>query len=264
MRSTRLRSLGAVLALSVTLAGCGKGATAPQVNQQQANEVAEQVAALLFLGPNVTTPPTSASGPAGDAEASGMNMHRRAAGPLRVRAESDLAWTFDVRWYDASGGEQFWYDSSSTARVVTDQTARGSYAGEGFTATMGHSGHVDLSGLLASQPEILVSATRRDTLDASYVGTNAQAQLSLKCTGSFDQVRRSKPLEENPYPSSGRAGWAVNAHRAVQSNEGSRAENFTTSVLVTYNGTRYVPLVVNNQWHYTLDLETGALTPVAV
>ncbi len=267
MTSSPFRTTCLSLILAATLAGCGGSSnTAPaSISQQQASEVAQQVAALLFLGPNPTSVPSSFTSPADRADHTGMNMHRRGSlGPMAVRAESDLSWSFDVRWYDASGGEQFWYDSTTTARVVTDQTARGSYSGEGYTATMGHAGHVDLAGLLASQPQIIVSATRNDTLDAAYSGIQGEAQLSLKCSGAYAQVSRLKPLEENPHPSAGTASWSIVAHRAFQNGQGSHAQNFNTSVLVTFNGTRFVPLVVNGQWHYTLDLETGQVTPVSV
>lgn len=254
-------------ALAALLAGCGgSSSTAPApLTQQQANEVAQQVSALLFITPDVTSVPTSASSPQSRADDAGMNMHRRGVtGPLRVRAEGDLAWTFEVHWYDVAGAEQEAYDSTTTARVTTAQTAHGSYAGEGYEATLAHAGQLDLAGLLASQNEIVVSAARADTLNATYAGPNATAQLELRCAGAFAQVRRSKPLEQNPYPSSGTASWWIDAHRAVQSGQGSQVQDYEAAVVVTYNGTRYVPMVVNGQWHYTLDLDTGAVTPAAV
>lgn len=263
--SSHLRRCTASLVLAFALAGCGSSSsTAPsRMTQSQADEVAQQVAYLVMLSPDMTNVPSTASAPEAYADSRGLNMHRgRSGAPSRVRAESDVAWTFDATWFDAAGNEQMEYDSATTARVVTDQTARGTYSDVGVTASMGHAAHVDLSGLLESQ--ISVSATRTDTLQAAFSGQNGEAQLTLRCSGGMDQVRRDRPLEQHPYPASGSASWAIDAHRAAQTANGSVTDDYEVAVTVTFNGTRYVPMVVNGSWNYTLDLETGVVTPVAV
>jgi hypothetical protein len=119
---------------------------------------------------------------------------------------------------------------------------------------------LDLSGLLESAPQVAVNANRNDTLSAEYAGPEGEAQLSLLCAGAWNQVRRDKPLEEHPYPASGSASWSVDASRAWQTPNGSGEEQYACAVVVTFNGTRYVPMVVNGQYTYTLDLDTGEVT----
>jgi len=260
-------SLLLLCALSLALFGCGTSrTTAPApISQPQANEVAQQVAFLVMLSPDMTSVPSSASAPVAFADSRGLNMHRgRVGSPSRVRGESDVAWTFDATWYDAAGGEQVAYDSATTARVVTHQTGRGTYSDVGFTATLGHSAVVDLSGLLAAATQVSVTATRSDTLQANYSGQDGEAQLTLRCTGGLAQVTRDKPLTENPYPASGSASWSVDGHRAAQTPNGSFSDDYEVTVSVTFNGTRYVPLVVDGRFQYLLDLETGVVTPVSV
>lgn len=261
------RTTAAALAALLALTGCGTSrTTAPApISQNQANEVAQQVAFLVMLSPDMTSVPSTAHAPVAFADSRGLNMHRgRGNSALRVRGESDLAWTFDVTWYDAAGNEQMAFDSATTARVVTHQTGRGTYSDVGFNATMGHAADVDLSGLLASAPQVTVSATRSDTLQANYSGQEGEAQLTLRCTGGMAQVTRTKPLESHPYPASGSASWAVDGHRAAQTANGSYADDYEVSVVVTFNGTRYVPLVVDERCQYLLDLDTGVVTPVSV
>ena len=43
---------------------------------------------------------------------------------------------------------------------------------------------------------------------------------------------------------------------------GSISEHFTAHVVVTFNGTHLVPLVVNGTHHFLLDLDTGLVTQV--
>ena len=64
------------------------------------------------------------------------------------------------------------------------------------------------------------------------------------------------------HPASGTGTWDLDVTRQVSSGGGSISEHFVAHVVVTFNGTHLVPLVVNGTYHFMLDLDTGQVTQV--
>jgi hypothetical protein len=72
----------------------------------------------------------------------------------------------------------------------------------------------------------------------------------------------AKPIAQN-YPASGNGTWDLDVNRQIEgAGGGSISEHFTAHVVVTFNGTHLVPLVVNGTHHFLLDLDTGLVTQV--
>lgn len=257
-----LLSLG--VALSIT--GCGKSSksTAPApINSTQANDAAVQAAALVMAGGSPSPVPSAlmAQGPAGFA-------HIRGAMPNAAAAETTIvgegfSWTFAIHWFNAAGTEQESYNPLTTTRMVADSHGSGTYTGPNASMSLGTSGHLDVDGISTLQEQLHTNASENDTMSYNYTGPNGSASVRAYATGGFHDVVENKPIDSN-HPLSGTATWTLDVTKSVEGPNGSANEHFVATAVVTFNGTHLVPLVINGTWDFTLDLDTGAVTEVAV
>jgi hypothetical protein len=266
-RSTlRLAALAGLAMLGAfSLSGCGAASKIAQpaaISQAQSNDVAGQVGTLMFADGSSSPVPAGliAQGPAGLAAI-------RHAGALSATADTTLvrngvAWTFAIHWYDALGAEQPQYDPTSTVRMHADSHASGTFLGPQGTATLGTSEALDVSGISALQDTLTTNAVRQDTLAYAVSNANGSATFLAHCSGAFDNVVEAKPVSSN-HPARGVAAWSLDVSKHLQSQNGSIDEHFAATVVVTFNGTHLVPLVVNGTYHFILDLDTGQVVPVA-
>lgn len=266
-RSTRRLAALAGLAMlgAVSLTGCGLSNKITQpaaISQVQSSDVAGQVGTLMFSDGSSSPVPAGliAQGPAGLASI-------RRASPSSVTADTTLvrngvAWTFAIHWYDALGAEQPQYDPATTVRMHADSHASGTFLGPQGTATLGTAGTLDVSGISALQDTLTTNAARQDTLAYAVSNANGSASFLAHCSGAFENVVEAKPAASN-HPARGVATWSIDVAKHLQSQNGSVDEHFAATVVVTFNGTHLVPLVVNGTYHFVLDLDTGQVVPVA-
>jgi hypothetical protein len=242
------------------LAGCSK-ATAPlnAISNAQSNEAAVEVGMMVYAGttPDVVPANAVANGPSG-------TLRGRGATPAAAETtvtNGNVTWTLALRWFDAGSNEQPYYDPATTVRLQANSHGNGTVIGPEATATLHSAGAADLMGVNEAATDVTTNATRNDTL--SWTASNPSGSVSslTRSTGTLANVVEAKPVDQN-YPASGTGTWDVDVNRQVQGDAGSISDHFVAHVVVTFNGTHLVPLVVNGTHHFLLDLDTGAVTQV--
>ena len=264
-RHSRL-ALAASLSLVVTvlaLAGCGTKVSAPQnaLDASQSNEAAAEVGMMVYAGTEPSPVPNSlvATDPRSPAP-----MLARPATPAMAETtitNGNVTWTLAVHWFDAGSNEQPNYDPATTVRMHAVSRATGSVTGINGSGTLHSGGVLDLSGIDQNAAQLTTNATRNDTLSWSVSGPNGSASGLSHSTGTLANVVEAKPVSQN-HPASGTGTWDLDVNRQVASGGGSVSEHFVAHVVVTFNGTHLVPLVVNGTYHFMLDLDTGQVTQV--
>ncbi|MEQ1832051.1 MAG: hypothetical protein ABL977_03265 [Candidatus Eisenbacteria bacterium] len=256
----------ALLACAFMLTGCSKSGrtTAPApINATQANDAAVQAAALIMAGGSPSPVPSAlmAQGPAGFAQMRGATPNAAAAETTIVG--EGFSWTFAIHWFNAVGTEQEFYNPLTTTRMVADSHGSGTYTGPNATMSLGTAGHLDVDGISTLQEQLHTNASENDTVSYQYTGPDGSASVRAYATGGFHDVVETKPIESN-HPLSGSATWSLDVSKSIEGPDGSANEHFMATAVVTFNGTNLVPLVINGTWHFTLDLDTGEVTEVAV
>jgi len=262
------RSLHAVapgLAFALTalaLAGCSADKVASPQNTlttAQSNEAAVEVGMMIYAGmqPN----PVPASVVAGDPR-SASALSGRLATPAMAETtitNGNVTWTLAVHWFDAGSNEQPYYDPASTVRLQANSRGTGTVTGPNGTATLKSGGILGMLGINADASQLTTDATRIDTLSWTAIGPNGSISTLTYCTGTLADVVEAKPVDQH-YPASGTGTWDLDVDRQIESYGSSISEHFVAHVVVTFNGTHLVPLVVNGTHHFMLDLDTGQVT----
>jgi len=161
---------------------------------------------------------------------------------------------------DAIGSnEQPYYDPASTVRLQANSRGTGTVTGPNGAATLKSGGVLDMSGINADASQLTTDATRIDTLSWTAIGPDGSISTLTHCTGTLADVVEAKPVDQH-YPASGTGTWDLDVDRQIESYGSSISEHFVAHVVVTFNGTHRVPLVVNGTHHFLLDLDTGQVT----
>ena len=260
IRRTAASSLTIALA-ALALAGCSASKlTSPQsaLSTAQSNEAAAEVGMMVYAGTEPTPVPSSVVANPGSASA--LRLAKPAMAETTVTS-GNVTWTLDVHWFDAGSNEQAVYDPSTTVRMQANSRGTGTVTGPNGTATLESGGVANVSGIDQAATQLTTNATRSDTLSGSASSPSGTITTLTHSTGTLASVVESKPISQN-YPSSGTGTWDLDVNRHVEAGAGSLTEHFVAHVVVTFNGTHLVPLVVNGTHQFLLDLDTGLVTQV--
>lgn len=262
MSRTWLRPTSLVLALAagLALAGCGKDSpTQPSATaQQDADDAAFMVG--LSLAQDVAGDPATQGAPGATSQPP-LATRAQAATTDTTFTAGFVTWTLGRTFYNAAGTEQASYNPLTTTRM--DVTARGTghVATPSDTASFGSAAALTVRGLAAAQDTLVSDGARHDTLLTSFWAPVRQARVHTYVEGAeaLANVRQLKPVDQNPWPLSGTATWTLAVDRLATGDRGSVERHFASTVVVTFNGTRYVGVTVDGAFHYTLDLKTGQI-----
>jgi hypothetical protein len=249
---------------ALALAGCSaNSATSPlnAVSNAQSNEAAVEVGMMVYAG---TTPDVVPNSVVSGGTGSSGTIHGRGASPAAAETtvtNGNVTWNLSVRWFDASSNEQANYDPATTVRMQANSRGNGAVTGVNGSGTLHSAGTIDMMGVDQAATQVSTNATRNDTLSWTATGPSGSATGLTHSTGTLANVVEAKPVDQN-YPSSGTGTWDLDVNRQLQGDAGSISEHFVAHVVVTFNGTHLVPLVVNGTHHFLLDLDTGAVTLV--
>lgn len=255
-----------IAAAAMMLSGCSAASKVTQaqqsVNQAQSTEAASEIGLLVFAGGTPNTAPASlVAGGASTAEAIPSTLPQAAASDTTI-TNGSVTWTLAIQWYDAQNQAQPIYDPQTTVRMHTDSHGAGTATSADASGTLGTAGSYDVLGVDAAATALTTNGTQQDTLHYTVQGQSGSVSVVSLCTGALSNVVESKPVSQH-YPSSGSGTWNLDVTRHFSTGGGALDEHYTPVVTVTFNGTHLVPLVVNNTWHFILDLDTGHVTPVA-
>lgn len=260
-RPFHVRAALVLLALPL-IAGCGNKVTAPSsgMTSTTADDIAVQtVASLGIMGGDVqfavsTTPPASAA------------RTRRARPALALW---DTTFVYGGITYEAT---RDFYDEldnllpsygPTAVRLHWTSRAYGTYEGPRDTASVGHTGVLDVRGIQAGQDTVQFDGACHDTLLSTFRsldGTRTRYFLWIS-SSTLDRVRHLKStLGSVSAPLSGTATFTVSADRLRSNDRADVEAHFDAHVVVLFNGTMQPVIVVDGAFTYHWNMVTGMIT----
>lgn len=158
--------------------------------------------------------------------------------------------TREVTFFDAAGNEQpNGFDAGTTDAVHMVMSSSGSVERSFWSASMERTRDMFIRGLLGEA----------HTLDGSGSGSvyrsgnpleGLEKTFDMSTEATWSEVVHLQPREDHPYPESG----SIQRHILVTVTEnGETVDSRNVETLVTFNGTRYVTMVVNGE-SFEIDL----------
>ena len=264
MRTMHPARWAAALLLPAVLWGCGKSAlTAPEPD----SNLTTQQANVLALQFGVLTSTTGLDVPAGVPAT--FAVHRDGSGFRRAPALWDTTITnengtlsLSVNFYDSTGTEQPVFDEQTTDHVHLGSWLHAEFSDPSGAFLLGSAGTLELTGLRPSSDRQTANGARADTVHWEYQDDTTSVNYTTRATGAVRTVVRLKPVDSG-YPISGSIRWTLDVDVHIVAGAGTADQTLRGTAVVTFNGTRYASLVLNSRHAYTLDLDTGEVTPVA-
>lgn len=164
-----------------------------------------------------------------------------------------LALTRTCAFYDADGVEQSAYDPELTASVVLHVTVQGTVDHDRWSAEVDRTRDLTATGLLGLETSRTWNGTGHGSvLRSTHADSTETRTYDLSYETTVIDVIVPVPKTDGSWPLSGTVARVVDVTITGGPRDGQTVHR---TVLVTFNGTRYVPIVVNDQT-FTLDLLT--------
>lgn len=240
-------------ALVSTLLACAQQGDAPlapqsvsfQVNAVDSAQIAAQVA-----------------GDAAVSDVNGFNSctpdgNGRFDCPPRVNANG-VTVVRSLAFYDATGAQMDHFDST-TASMNVQSTENGVIVRDNGADTVSGSRNVTATGLLGHNTTRIWNGTGSGTGGKYWSDSVATRTADVTWNSTFGDVVVALPRSANPYPVSGTIIRLVSGSGVVTKGDSTRTITISRTVVITFNGTEFVPMTVGSQ-NFTLDLATGKAT----
>lgn len=162
--------------------------------------------------------------------------------------------TWSYAFFAADRTPQQFFDSLLTASISSRSTFDGTMATDRVTSVMRHARAATVTGLEGRETRRVWNATGTRNDEWASQGDGPQRSHTIVSSDTVANVVQLLPEAEHPWPAS---GSIVHNLAVTNSQEGRRApRSGNRRVLVTFNGTQFVPLLVGDRT-FTLDLATG-------
>ena len=164
---------------------------------------------------------------------------------------SDFSRHRTVEFFDTLGAEQDHYDRLATGSIHTVLEVAGEMSKEGFEWSLDRSRDMWVTGLGGEETERTWNGTgAEDRSRARVLDNDAARTYDFTGTLLIEDVVRGVPRDENPWPLSG----TITRNVTIEVTNGPNGdETITRLVVITFNGTQFVTMMVNDV-EYDVDL----------
>ena len=277
-----LSTLRAATALTLTLgfAACGDGTSAPTESS-----VSASVAAATTL--DVAT----VAGDAATEDVETFKVNRGAFGLAQLadferfsrwdpcpfdavtkrftcvtRVRGPFSYSRSYAYADGLGVAQDAYSATTTGSANFKWALSGTITKKRWTGSMSRERDLTISGLLGANTTVTINGTgaterQRTKFEKEDVdGANAvEREYDIQGSTVIANVVTAAVRLPDAWPAS---GTITRNHTVTRTDARHGTRTSTRTSVVTFNGTQFVPLVVNGT-NFTLDLATGTVTPKA-
>ncbi len=161
-----------------------------------------------------------------------------------------------VSFFDADGFEQDAYNPVTTASIRMLIEMSGAVERDGWTATIARSRDVTVSGLEGEETERTWDGTSSTAVTRSqHTDENGTRTYDMSGVGTIEAVVRGVPRDVNPWPLSGTITRSITVNITNGPNGDVTRER---TVVVTFNGTQFATLTLDNGEVFEIDLAARA------
>ncbi|HEV8410201.1 MAG TPA: hypothetical protein VGQ30_06815 [Gemmatimonadaceae bacterium] len=166
--------------------------------------------------------------------------------------------TRSLAFFDANGVMMDHFDST-TASMNVQAILAGIVATANGADTVNGTRNLTAIGLLGHNTTRIWSGTGAGTHGAYWSDSAATRTADVSFSSTFSNIVAQLPRSANPWPLSGTITRVVTGTGVVTKNGKTKAITISRTVVITFNGTEFVPMVVGSE-NFTLDLGTGVAT----
>lgn len=156
--------------------------------------------------------------------------------------------------FTAAGAPQSAYDANLTASATFHSTIVGTVTGDHWSGTVDRGRTFTVSGLAGIETTRTINGSGAGTESGVRTTEGGDRTYRMTSSSAIAGVVVPVPFGAGAWPLSGTVTRTVN----YSSTRGTETRSGTRTATVTFNGTEFVPLVVNGRT-YTLDLALGKL-----
>lgn len=231
---TRIRA--AALVALVAVAACDEAGTEPQADDSVLND---DVALLAADAVQEDLDVMSSMLPAG------------VFGSPAASTVLDFSRSRTIEYFDADGVEQESYDALETASIHSLLELSGSITRDGLEVSLDRTRDMWVTGLEGEETERTFNGTgSQDKSRMRVLDNEAVRTYDMSGTLLVTDVVRGVPRSENPWPLSG----TITRNMTIEIVNGPDGDKTITRVVtITFNGTQFVTMMVNDV-EYEIDL----------
>lgn len=163
-----------------------------------------------------------------------------------------------LAFFDTTGAMMDHFDST-TASMNVLATLSGVVATAGGADTVNGTRDLTASGLFGHNTTRTWNGNGNGTHGAYWADSAASRTADVTYSSTFSNIVVDLPRSSNPWPVSGTISRQVNGTGVVIKGDSTRTITISRSVVITFNGTEFVPLTIGSQT-YTVDLASGKAT----
>ncbi len=166
--------------------------------------------------------------------------------------------TRSLAFFDVNGVMMDHRDST-TASLNDEAILAGIVATAGGADTVNGTHNLNATGLLGANTTRVWNGTGASTHGAYWSDSVATRTADVSFSSTFSNILVQLPRSANPWPISGMITRVVTGTGQVTKNGVTKVITISRTVVITFNGTEFVPMVVGSET-FTLDLATGVAT----
>ena len=172
--------------------------------------------------------------------------------PTQTRENFTVSRSYGFK--DAAGQPQSAYDAATTESANFRSTMSGAVTRDLWSATISRVRDFTESGLAGAETQHTINGVGSSTESRSRHTDRGTRTYTMTSEATFADVVIPFPRSRGPWPLSGTVTRVITATR--EGDQGS--ESRTRTAVLTFNGTRFVPMVVGDHT-FTVDLATGRI-----
>jgi hypothetical protein len=168
-----------------------------------------------------------------------------------------LVRTFE--FFDSTGAPMLKFNGLTTASVNVIATVTGVRPSATGADTISRLRNLTATGLLGHNTTRVWNGTGLRNDGGYWTDSIAARTYHVSDNTTFSNIVVDLPRSSNPWPASGTITRLVSGSGTVIKNGTTRSFTLSRTVVITFNGTEFVPMMVGNV-AFTLDLATGKAT----
>lgn len=183
-----------------------------------------------------------------------------------TRVRGPFNYSRSYAYADAIGAAQDAYSATTTAAANFKWAISGTITKKRWAGTMSRQRDLTISGLLGANTTVTINGTgtaerqRTKFAKEEVAGANeVEREYDMQGSTVITNVVTAAVRLPDTWPAS---GTITRNHSVTRTDAKHGTRTSTRTSVVTFNGTQFVPLVVNTS-EFTLDLATGTVTPKA-
>ncbi len=170
-----------------------------------------------------------------------------------------LTITIDRTFYDDEGNPSEEYDPETTVRMTRLRTVVGTIERPRRYAIIDHEGFIDVDGIAPYDIQRTINGDGHRNVESHFSSWWRPQHRTFigEYTWTINDVVRLADHTVNPYPLSGTIDATNHSIMTVETPHGEYTREVDLALTVTFDGTRYALVEMDNGLFYWVDLETG-------